>query len=313
MNNVTSESNLKEQGNGHRAYVLMTAAYNEEAFIERTLNSVVSQTLLPCRWVIVSDGSSDRTDEIVESYARQHDFIRFLRVTRPPGRNFGSKVLALQRGSELLDGATFDFIGNIDADISLGCEYFENLIRHFRPHPRLGLAAGFIYEEEAGEFRSRSANRVHSIPHAAQLLRRECYEGIGGYTAFEYGGEDWYAQTCAKMNGWDVEAIPALSIFHHRHTGAGTDLLKARFRLGRLEYSIGSDPLFEILKCLQRLPESPFILGSIARIAGFSWSYACRDRRPVSEKFMAFLRSEQRSKLLSSFRLFERSRLIRVR
>ena len=64
------------------------------------------------------------------------------------------------------------------------------------------------------------SNRVHSVPHAAQLVRRECYETIGGYAVLPYGGEDWYAQTCAKMNGWEIEAIPELPIFHHRHTGA---------------------------------------------------------------------------------------------
>src|SRR6266536_5542794 len=172
MNDAMWARSPKEQrnGRGERSYVLMTAAYNEEAFIEKTLTSVVSQTLLPRRWVIVSDGSSDRTDEIVEKYSKQYDFIRLLRVARPPGRSFGSKVLALQRGSKLLDDVIFEFIGNIDADISVECSYFERLIDHFERHPRLGLTAGFVYEEKGGQFGRRSSNRVDSIPHGAQLL-----------------------------------------------------------------------------------------------------------------------------------------------
>src|SRR5690349_3635311 len=103
---------LSRDASGTTAYVLMTAAYNEEALIEKTIQCVLSQTVLPRRWVIVSDGSTDRTDEIVERYARQHDFIRFVRVSRPVGRSFGSKVRALRLGAELLAEVEFDYIGN---------------------------------------------------------------------------------------------------------------------------------------------------------------------------------------------------------
>lgn len=283
-------------------YVLMTAAHNEEAFIERTMMSVCSQTRLPQRWVIVSDNSNDRTDEIVETYVRKYNFIRFLRVTRTPGRTFASKVIALQRAEKLLTDIAFDFIGNLDADITVSPSYFEQLIDHCEQNPRLGIVSGFIWEEWAGEFQSRTANRVDSVPHAAQLVRRKCYEEIGGYTALKNGGEDWYAQTCAKIKGWRVESVPSLHVFHHRHTGASTSLLSDRFRLGKLDYSLGSAPLFELLKCIQRLPETPFFMGGVARFAGFIWSYLCAEERPVPEEFIAFLRSEQKLRVRSLFR-----------
>lgn len=282
----------------------MTAAHNEEKFIEKTITSILSQSVRPQTWVIVSDNSTDRTDEIVENYSGQYDFIRFLRVTRPPGRSFGSKGIALQRGSKLLGELAFEFIGNIDADISVDPSYFEELIRHFERDPKLGLAAGFIYEEKAGKFRSRRSNRVYSVPHAAQLVRRECYEAIGGYAVFRYGGEDWHAQTQARMSGWRVEAIPVLSIFHHRPTGTGTNLLRDKFRQGRVDYSFGSDPLFEIFKCLERLLERPLFICGITRLAGFFWSHVCRDTRPVSDEYVAFMRTDQRLRVLSLFRKF---------
>src|SRR5258708_150330 len=112
------------------SYVLMTAAHNEEAFIEKTITSVLSQTVLPKRWAIVSDGSTDKTDQIVESYAKQHEFIRFVKLTRPAGRNFGSKGIALERGCKLLEGLSYEFTGNLDADIALEPSYFETLIDH---------------------------------------------------------------------------------------------------------------------------------------------------------------------------------------
>jgi biofilm PGA synthesis N-glycosyltransferase PgaC len=295
-----------------QSYVLMTAAHNEEAFIERTLLSVLSQTVRPKRWVIVSDGSTDRTDEIVESCAKQHEFITLLKLTRPPGRSFGSKGMALRNGCVALEGLSYGFIGNVDADVFLEPSYFESLLEQFRRDPRLGIAAGFVYEEFGGEFQSRASNRVDSVPHAAQLVRRECYEAIGGYSVLKYGGEDWFAQQSAKMKGWRAEAIPDLKIFHARHTGAAGNLLKHQFRLGRLDYSFGSNVLFEFMKCALRVWEKPQVMGAMTRFSGFVWSALSREERPVSQEFVQFLRREQRAKILGIFRGRRRHELVRT-
>ena len=291
----------------------MTAAHNEEAFIEKTIASVLAQTALPERWVIVSDASTDRTDEIIQHYAEKNTFISLLKVTRPPGRNFGSKGLALQHATKLLQELPFDFIGNVDADVRFEPSYFQALLEQFDQNPQLGLAAGFIHEEEEGEFRNRASNRTDSVPHAAQLVRRECYEAIGGYRIFKYGGEDWYAQQCAKMKGWHAEAIPTLKIFHERHTGAAGSLLKHQFRLGRLDHSFGSDFVFEFMKCAVRIFEKPLILGALTRFSGFFWSTLCREERPVTEEFVRFLRKEQRGKLWSMFVAGGRERFGKVK
>ena len=294
INLLRSEESTQVAGRG---YVLVTAAYNEEANIAKTIESVLSQTRLPNRWVIVSDGSFDRTDEMIQEYAKHHGFIRFLRITRQPGRSFGSKVRALRAGNDLLKDIPYDFIGNLDADVSVLPSYFEDLLAHFDLRPSLGLAGGFVAEEVQGQFRDRRQNRTYSVAHAGQLVRRECYEAIGGYAILEYGGEDWHAQTSAKMKGWEVEAFPALKIFHHRHTGEADNLVRHKFRQGRMDYSFGSDPLFEMFKCVQRMPEKPFFLGGAARVAGFFWSWVCRDERPVSGEFIEFLRREQKQKI----------------
>jgi glycosyltransferase involved in cell wall biosynthesis len=288
----------------------MTAAHNEEAFIEKTIMSVLGQTLLPRRWVIVSDGSTDKTAQLVDSYARQHEFICSLKLTRPPGRSFGSKGSALHKACELLAEVPAEFIGNIDADIEVEPSYFEALVNHFERDPQLGIAAGFIYEEQNGEFRNRVVNRTDSVPHAAQLVRRECYQAIGGYASFKYGGEDWYAQQCAKMKGWHAVAIPALKVFHGRHTGAANNLLKHQFRLGRVDYSLGSRPGFEFLKCTLRVVEKPWLLGAVSRFLGFLWSVIRGEERPVSKEFVSFLRREQGAKILGIFRGTARQRLL---
>jgi glycosyltransferase involved in cell wall biosynthesis len=283
-------------------YVLMTAAYNEEATIEGTLKSVASQTILPERWVIVSDGSTDGTDRIIQEYAKNFGFIRYLRITRRPGRNFGAKVRALQSGCKLLEECQYSFIGNVDADVSLEPSYFQDLLAQFNRRPRLGLAGGFFFEEQDGEFKNRRGNRTYSVTHAAQLVRRECYEAIGGYAVLEYGGEDWHAETSARMKGWEIEAFSTLKIFHHRHTGEGGGLIRYKFRQGRMDYAFGSDARFETLKCLLRVRDKPFLIGCIARLTGFIWSSIRRDQRPVSDEFVAFMRNDQRARLAALFK-----------
>jgi len=284
----------------------MTAAYNEQAHIEETIASVLSQSLLPERWVIISDGSTDGTDSIVEKYASHFDFIRFLRVTRTPVHNFQSKVLALHKAEPLLQGAEFAFVGNLDADISVGPSYFEHLLSFFEHDRQLGIASGFVYEESAGQFSSRASNRSHAVPHAAQLVRRECYDAIGGYAALKYGGEDWYAQTSARMKGWRVQSFAEIPILHHRHTGGGTNLLRHRFRLGCLDYSFGSYPGFEIIKCLIRIAEPPVLIGAVCRLLGFACCYASGEPRPLPDDFVQFLRREQKGRIRSAIgRIFK--------
>lgn len=293
----TAETQLPRADSSSWNYVLMTAAHNEEALIGQALESVCSQTVLPARWVIVSDNCSDRTPEIVESYAQQHAFIRPVRVQRSAGRSFSAKAIALQNCARELADVEFDFIGNLDADITIPPHYYAYLLGYFRKHPRLGLVSGFVCEERSGRFVSRPSNRVDSVPHAAQLVRRECYQEIGGYPVLPYGGEDWYAQTRARMNGWQAESLPQLPIFHHRPTGSGSAVLVHRFLLGRLDHSFGSDPVFEAMKCLQRWSEAPLLLGSVARLTGFLCSCLRGEKRAVPRDFVTFLRAEQRSKV----------------
>lgn len=297
---ISTDNHGQTRGSG---YVLLTSAYNEEENIGKTIESVLAQTQLPNCWVIVSDGSLDRTDEIVQNYASKHDRIRFLRIIRRPGRSFGSKVRALQQGSKELEGIPYDFIGNLDADVTIEPQYFEKLLNRLEQETTLGLVGGYVTEETNGEFQDRRQNRVYSVAHAAQLVRRKCYEEIGGYAVLEFGGEDWHAQISAQMKGWDVQAFPDLKIYHHRHTGEADNLLRHKFRQGRMDYSFGSDPFFEALKCAQRLPDKPIVLGATSRFLGFCWAWLCRDERPVSGEFVSFLRTEQRQRMSALFAL----------
>lgn len=279
----------------NKSYVLITAARNEEAYIEKTIKSIINQTMLPEKWVIVSDGSTDCTDEIVNEYAKVYDFIKLLHINREGKRNFGAMADAFNEGSKMLKQIRYEFIGSLDADISFEPDYYERVLEKFQMNIRLGLAGGFIYEKYKGEFKSRRFNSLSSVPHAIQLFRRECYESFGGYIPLKYGGTDWCAEVMARMKGWHVEVFPELRVFHHRHTSATSP--KDSFRQGLKDYSIGSHPLFEVFKCIYRIKGKIFLISASLRMVGFLWGYMKIEKRIVSDKFIKYLRKEQIQRL----------------
>lgn len=293
---LMNESFLKPSGNPPR-YVLMTAAHNEEDYLERVIEAVAAQTVTPTRWVIISDNSRDRTDEIISRYARALPFVVYRRLSRQDGRSFASKVYALRSACELFENVAFDYIGNLDADITLEANYFESLLLRCEEDSSLGIVSGGIWELKEGVFCARGLNSEQSVAHAAQLLRRDCYLDIGGYAILKHGGEDWHAQISAQMHGWNVCTFLDIPVYHHRLTGSADGRLRSYFRQGRMDHAFGSSPVFEFVKCLRRLSGRPPIVGGLLRLSGFCWSTLCRETRPVNQQFIRFLRSQQKAQL----------------
>lgn len=286
------------------SYALVTAAYNEAKLIEKTILAVISQSHPPARWVIVSDGSTDETDTIVSRYAARYPFIQLHRLTHDHARNFAAQADAINAGIEQLAKTTFDFIGNLDADITFADSYFEQLLHKFQEDPELGLGGGLIHEKcPDGMFRSRRDNSLTSVAHAVQVFRRACFQSIGGrYFPLPYGGPDTYAEVSARMGQWRVSSFQDLEALHHRPTGSAGGLLRSCFRQGKMDYSLGTLPLFEMMKVLRRVSVKPYLVGSAARLSGFLWCYCKRDPRAVSDEFMVYFREEQRTRIQNLFR-----------
>lgn len=278
---------------GSSRYVLMTAAHNEESSIGRTIESVLMQTRLPKIWAIVNDGSNDGTDQIIESFVSQHSFMKLIRVARAPERCFAAKVKALRAAYQALDGVEYELIGNIDADVTIGKNYFAELVWRMDCDPALGIGGGFVYEKKYGRFVSRPLNSRQSVPHAAQLVRKACYESIGGYAVMKYGGEDWHAAIMAQMKGWRTEAFEDLIIYHFRRT---EKQLRSAYRAGKMDYSVGSYTPFEVVKCVRRMGGFYF-LGGIARMCGYLWAQLLKEERDVSDEFVGYLRNVQKQRL----------------
>ena len=173
-------------------YVLITAAHNEETFIELTIKSVISQTILPRKWIIVSDGSTDRTDDIVKSYIKEHEWIDLIRLPERKERHFAGKAGAFNKGYESAKNLKSDIIGNLDGDISFVEDFFEYLLDKFETMPELGVAGTHYIEGKFHSFKDSYIN-VHHVNGQCQLFRRRCLAEIGGYVYSKHGGIDWIA------------------------------------------------------------------------------------------------------------------------
>lgn len=279
-------------------YVLITAARNEAALIEQTLQSVVNQTVLPERWVIVDDGSTDQTAAIVSRYAPQFPWIHL--VSKPPttNRSFASKAHAVNAVLATLPAAGIDVVGNLDADVSFAPDYIEFLLRKFEADPGLGIA-GTPFTQAGNYDSSRdSFEGENYVAGPFQLFRYRCFHDIGGYLPNPAGGVDWIAVMTARMRGWSVRSFPDKRFHHHRSMGtAGRGEVAALFTYGLKDYYLGGSPLWQLFRVAYRMVNRPYLVGGLALAAGYGWAALRRMPRPVSRELMAFHRADQMRKL----------------
>jgi biofilm PGA synthesis N-glycosyltransferase PgaC len=279
------------------SYVLITPARNEEVFIEKTIESVINQTVLPMKWVIVDDGSTDKTREIVSRYLAQYPWIEMVQMPQRRDRSFAAKVMAFRVGYERVKGLQYEIIGNLDADISFEKDHFEFLLRKFSEDPTLGVA-GTVFREDGYSSERDSFEGHKHVSGQCQLFRIQCWGEIGGYIPNRAGGIDWMAVTTARMKGWKTESFREKWFFHYRHLGtAERSVLSSLFSYGEKDYYLGGHPVWELFRVAYRATKQPYILGGIALGLGYCWALVCRTSRPVSRELMAFHRNEQMLKL----------------
>ncbi len=278
-------------------YVLITPARNEERFISKTLDSVIAQTLLPERWVIVDDGSTDRTAEIVEDYAKRYQWIGLIRRSQRLDRNFAGKAHAFNAGFEQVRSLPFEIIGNLDADISFERDYFEFLVGKFCEFPGLGVAGTPMREANYHALKDSFYN-VRDVFGACQLFRRQCFHEVGGYTPIKWGGIDWVAVRTARLKGWQTRSFGEKFFYHHRPMGATeSNTWKARFDYGRKDYFLGNHPLWQVFRVSFQMMKKPYVVGGLVLLSGYFYSFASRMERPVAAELLKFHRQEQLERL----------------
>ena len=282
------------------SYVLITPARNEEEYIERTLESVIRQTVRPFKWIIVSDGSTDRTDEIVERIMARQEWIELVRMPAGGERNFASKVLSFNAGLNRIKDLDYGVVGNLDADLSFDSDMFEFLMGKFASNPRLGVA-GAPFTEGEGMYNFRFSSTTH-VSGACQLFRRRCFHEIGGYTPMGGGGVDVLAVLTARMKGWETRTFPEKVCFHHRPMGSARHRsARASFELGQKDYMLGRHPLWQLFRAFYQMGRAPVAVGGVMLFAGYSWSAIRRLKRSVPADVVAFQRHEQMQRLKELF------------
>lgn len=294
-------------------YVLITPARNEERFIEKTLYSMVAQTLLPERWIIVDDGSTDRTAEIVEKYAAHHSWIQLVRRPSCADRSFAGKGYSFNAGLDEVKGIEFDVIGNLDADISFEPNYLEFLMQKFSEDPKLGVAGTPMREADYHALKDSFYNE-QDVFGACQLFRRACLDEVGGYKPIKWGGLDWIAVRTARLKGWKTRSFGEKSFFHHRPMGAtGSNVWKARFDYGRKDYYLGNHPLWQIFRIGFQMLKRPYGIGGLFLLAGYLYSLGSRMERPIPAELLKFHRQEQLQRLKDLFLQFAKTGQVKLR
>lgn len=278
-------------------YVLITPARNEEAFIEKTLESITRQTVPPMRWVIVNDGSTDATVAKIHPYLANNPWITLVDLPVRRERHFAAKVFAFNAGQEKVRDLRYVVIGNLDADVSLDQDHFEFLMNQFIEDPTLGVA-GTVFREHGYNSATDSFEGEAYVSGQCQMFRRECFEEIGGYKPNKGGGIDWMAVTHARMIGWKTRSFREKSFFHHRKLGtAERGILASSFSYGQKDYCLGGHPLWELFRVAWRMTKRPYVVDGAVLGLGYLWAALRRAQRPVSRDLMHFHRREQMKKL----------------
>jgi len=279
------------------AYVLITPAYNEAAMIGALIRSVLGQTVRPLRWVIVSDGSTDGTDDVVSKYVAQHDWIELVRKPERRERSFAAKVDAFNAGYARVKELSFDVIGNLDADVTFDSpDYFASVMAKFAQNSRLGVC-GTSYREDGVIYPSRFTS-VEDVFGACQMFRRKCFEEIGGYLPVRSGGIDLIAFLRARKIGWQTRTFLELLCDHHRKVGSGQhkNYYERMVQAGRKDYLLGCHPLWELARCTYMMKSEPRLAGCLMLVGYFS-SLLGGVERTIPKDLMELRQKDQMQRL----------------
>lgn len=217
-------------------YYIVIPTYNEEKFIALTLQSLVNQSVLPSKVVVINDSSTDKTEEIILKFVEKHSFITLVNKTSEAIHLPGSKVIqAFQKGLETLDN-NYDFIVKADADLIFPANYFETISKHFQSDERIGMVGGFAYIEKNGEWVLENLTDKDHIRGAFKAYRKECFEQIGGLKPAM--GWDTVDELLCKFYDWKVVTDESLQVKHLKPTGANYNKA-ARCKQGEAFYSLG--------------------------------------------------------------------------
>lgn len=282
------------------AYVLISPCRNEADYMRRTLDSVVAQTVPPALWVIVDDGSSDETPQILAEYAARHDWIRVVPKPDRGHRAVGPGVIeAFYAGLDTVDLETFSYLCKLDLDLDLPSGYFAGLIERMEANPRIGTCSGKPYFKAAsGRMVSEKCGDEMSVG-MTKFYRVDCFRQIGGFVREVM----WDAIDChkARQLGWIAVSWddPELRFEHLRPMGSSQQsIFTGRRRHGFGQYYMGTHPLYFIATAVFRMAHPPYVLGGLAMLQGYFGAMLKRSEQHGDVELRRFIRAYQWQALL---------------
>ncbi len=289
----TPDLDAMKQG---RRYLLITPARNEAEFAQRTLDSVANQSIPPAKWVIVDDGSTDATPQLLAEFAAAHDWVEIVTRTDRGARSVGPGVIeAFYEGLDRCDLDQFDYVCKLDLDLDLPEAYFEGLMRKMEHDPRLGTCSGKAwYEDPAGGGLLMELIGDEMSVGASKFFRTTCFRQIGGFARqVMWDGIDCHR---CRMNGWKVRSFrdEDLRFLHLRPMGSShKGILHGRARHGRGQWLMGTGLVYMLVSVGYRVFSRPLLIGAAATLWGYLAACVTRPPRTVNREFRRFLHRYQ--------------------
>jgi len=275
-------------------YILVSPVHNEEKFIGRMIESIAAQTVLPRHWVIVDDGSTDSTPEILRAYAQRYAFVEIISLPKRSTRNPGGEIV-IPQAIEVAKSYSYDFLARFDADLEFQPDYVANILAEFSKDERLGIAGGGLYVEKKGRLALEKVPNYH-VRGALKMYRRKCLEDIKGLCT--YMGWDTIDEVCAWKHGWKTRSFFENRVIHKRPTGEGLSARQLSRRRGQGEYYTWSHPLFVLLKAVSVAAASP--MRGLHFLGGFLECHWKHEERLRDADFKRIRWKQQLRELLSA-------------
>ena len=277
-------------------YIIITPVRNEGKHLERTITSVIGQTIAPGEWIIVNDGSSDNTADIIDAYAKKYGWIRAIhRKDRGYRKAGGGVVEAFYDGYKAISSEDWNYLVKLDGDLTFDSGYFEKCFQKFDKDEKLGIGGGTVYNVVQGKLELEKGPQFH-VRGATKIYRKKCWQDINGLLAAP--GWDTLDEVKANMMGWQTCCFPDLKLAHHKYTGSADGTWGGWVKNGRANYISGYHPLFMTLKCMRRVFKKPVLIGALGLLYGFVSGYLKSVPQGDDRALIGYMRRQQMNKRL---------------
>jgi len=278
--------------------VIITPFLNEEKVIGDLIKSVIAQELKPAKWVLVDDGSTDKSVQIIQKLAKDQDWIYVLQLDhKTKKRSIGAKIInAFNSGLGTISIDDYDIIMKLDADLILPENYIKEIAQQFTNNPSIGLCGGVCGLVEQGEIKLERKTNLDHVRGALKAYRKECFKQIGGLV--NRMGWDSVDEYKARYHKWEVKVLPDLMVAHLKETNIKTGHTRASFKNGIMLYTIRFDIPLLMTNVLKRLLWKPYIIQGLAILWGYCYAFLSREEKIIDKKLGKFIRRYRYSKIV---------------